>query len=475
MYDIIIIGAGPAGMNAAQQAGKLGARTALITKGYVGGMATTDGPVPVRTLAHAARLVREAQHLERYGITSIPPVVDYPKLLDRVREVVVEVYDKVSHVDELLALDVAVYENVGAAYFVDPHTVAADGLQLKGKNIIICAGGHSRPLPIPGFELTVTHSDAWSLAEIPESMIVIGSGATGAQVASIFNTFGTKVSMFEIAPRILMTEDEDVSKIVKKAFLEHGMKITEGFDGIDAFEKTDKGVRMIYRHQGETLSCEADLAVMSVGWMANAQELNLKAAGVELDPRGFIAVNEYLQTNVPHIYAAGDINGKMMLVSTSSNEGYYAAINAMKGPQFPLRYDLIPMGSFTDPEYAQIGLTEEKAREGYDVIAATVQFEDYPRNIIDGRPVGFCKMIADRKTHQILGCHVVGERAVETVQLVAAGMKAGLTVGQLAELPLSFPTYVAIVSWAAYEIVEQLGLEPGVPRWLRHPTGSRIP
>jgi len=469
MFDLIIIGAGPAGMNAAQQAGKLGARTALITKGYIGGMAATDGPVPVRTLAHAARLVREAQHLERYGIASIEPKVDYPKLLERVREVVVEVYEKVSLVDQLEALNVAVYENVGAAHFVDAHTVAADGLILQGKNIIICAGGHSRPLPIPGFEHTVTHSDAWALTEIPQSMIVVGSGATGAQVASIFNTFGTKVTMFEIAPRILMTEDEDVSRVVKEAFLGHGMEIIEGFEAIDSFEKTGKGVRMTYRHRGETWTKEASLAVMSVGWMANAEELNLQAAGVELDPRGFIAVNDYLQTNVPHIYAAGDINGKRMLVSTSSNEGYYAATHAIEGPKYPLHYDLIPMGSYTDPEYAQIGLTEANARRDHDIVVATVSFADYPRNIIDGRPEGFCKLIADRETHEILGCHVVGERAVETVQLVAAGMKAGLTVDQLADLPLSFPTYVAIVSWAAYEIVEQLGLDAGVPRWLRCP------
>jgi pyruvate/2-oxoglutarate dehydrogenase complex dihydrolipoamide dehydrogenase (E3) component len=469
MYDIIIIGAGPAGLNAAQQAGKLGARTALVTKGYVGGMAATDGPVPVRTLAYAARLVREAQQLDRYGIASISPKVDYPKLLDRVRDVVVEVYEKVSQVEELEALNIAVYENAGAARFLNSHTIAADGLQLRGDNIIICAGGHSRPLPIPGFEHTVTHSDAWGMAEIPNSMIVVGSGATGAQVASIFNAFGTEVSMFEIAPRILMTEDEDVSRVVKAAFQRQGMDIVEGFESIEAFEKTADGVRMIYRHEGQIMDCEAELAVMSVGWMANAQELNLQAAGVELDERGFIAVNEYLQTNVPHIYAAGDINGKMMLVSTSSIEGYYAATNAVSGPQYPLQYDLIPMGSFTDPEYAQIGLTEAKADQDYDIAVATVSFNDYPRSIIDGRLEGFCKMIADRNTHRILGCHVVGERAVETVQLVAAGMKAGLTVEQLAELPLSFPTYVAIVSWTAYEIVEQLGLEPGVPRWLRCP------
>ncbi|MFL7839642.1 MAG: dihydrolipoyl dehydrogenase family protein [Candidatus Promineifilaceae bacterium] len=470
MYDIIIIGAGPAGLNAAQQAAKLGAKTALITKGYVGGMAATDGPVPVRALAYAARLVREAQQLEQYGISSTPPKVDYPKLMERVREIVVEVYEKVSQVEELEALNIAVYENAGAAHFMDSHTVAAHGVILRGEKIIICAGGHSRPLPIPGFELTYTHSEAWALDDIPKSMIVVGSGATGAQVASIFNAFGTKVSMFEVAPRILMTEDEDVSQVVKAAFQRQGIEVTEGMQGIDSFEKTVDSIRMTYRHEGQSKSCDADLAVMSVGWMANAQELNLQAAGVELDKRGFIATNEYMQTNVPHIFAAGDINGKMMLVSTGSMEGYYAATNAIEGPHYPLEYDLIPMGSFTDPEYAQIGLTEAKARQDHDIAVSTVQFSDYPRSIIDGRPEGFCKMIADRDTHKILGCHVVGERAVETVQLVAAGMKVGLTVEQLAEMPLSFPTYVAIVSWAAYEIVEQLGLDPGIPRWLRCPT-----
>jgi pyruvate/2-oxoglutarate dehydrogenase complex dihydrolipoamide dehydrogenase (E3) component len=469
MIDVIVIGAGPAGIVAAQQAARLGANTAVVTKDYVGGMANTDGPVPVRALAHAARLVREAQQLPRYGIAAIDPRVDYPALLARVRQIVVEVYNEVGFVDELLDLGVAVYEHAGAARFIDPHTIETEtGLRLEGQKIIICGGGHNRTLPIPGIEHTVTHSDAWRLQAIPKSMIIVGSGATGAQVASIFNAFGTEVSLFEIMPRILMTEDEDVSTAVCAAFMEHGMEITEGFDGIDSFEKTQDGVRMHYRDHGQPLSKEAELVVMAVGWEANARELNLEAAGVALNERGFIAVNDYMQTSVPHIFAAGDINGLLMLVSTSSNEGYYAASNAVEGLKYAVHHDLIPMGSFTDPEYAQIGLTETRARQVFgDVAVSTVRFGDYPRSIIDGRTDGFCKMIADKRTHKILGCHVVGERAVETVQLVAAGMKAGLTVAQLADLPLSFPTYVAIVSWAAFDIVEQLGLDTGVPRWLR--------
>lgn len=470
MFDVMVIGAGPAGMVAAQQAARLGAKTAVVTRDYVGGMATTDGPVPVRTLAHAARLVREAQQAPRYGIAAMDPLVDYASLLRRVRQVVMEVYNEVGFRHELERLGVTIYEHAGAARFVDPTTLlTASGDLLQAQKFIICAGGHNRTLPIPGIEYTVTHSDAWSLPHIPRSMIIVGSGATGAQVASIFEAFGTQISLFEIAPRILMTEDADVSTAVRRAFLERGMEITEGFEAIDRFEKTRGGVLMTYRHRGETRHKEAELVVMAVGWQANAEELNLEAAGVLLDQRGFISVDEYMQTSAPHIFAAGDINGKMMLVSTSSIEGYYAASNAIEGLKYPVHYDLIPMGSFTDPEYAQIGLTEERARAqfGENIVVATVPFDQYPRSIIDGRTTGFCKMIAHARTHKILGCHVVGERAVETVQLVAAGMKAGLTVEGLADLPLSFPTYVAIVSWAAFDIVEQLGLDTGVPRWLR--------
>ncbi|NJN55744.1 MAG: NAD(P)/FAD-dependent oxidoreductase [Anaerolineae bacterium] len=162
------------------------------------------------------------------------------------------------------------------------------------------------------------------------------------------------------------------------------------------------------------------------------------------------------------------MNGRQMLVPTSSQEGYYAASNAVKGLHFPLQYDLIPFGSFTDPEYAQVGLTEAVARERHEVVVGKIGFDRFPRSIIDGRTTGFCKLVAERESLRILGCHLVGERAVETVQLVAAGMKAGLTVAELAELPLSFPTYVEIVGWAAYDILQQVGLDRRGGQWVSH-------
>jgi len=229
--DVIVIGAGPAGVLAALRAADLGARTALVTRAEFGGMAANDGPVPVRTLARAARLIREARQLGQYGVTVSEPALDYPRLLARVREVVDDVRAHSSLRRQIDSLGVTVHEHAGAARFTDPHTVGAEsGLRLRADKIIICAGGVSRRLPIPGFELTSTHSDAWGLTAVPPSMLVIGAGATGAQVASIFNAFGSRVQLFEAAPRILATEDEDVAAAVPRCWRAGGGDRTGGCD-----------------------------------------------------------------------------------------------------------------------------------------------------------------------------------------------------------------------------------------------------
>jgi dihydrolipoamide dehydrogenase len=232
--NVIVLGAGPAGVLAALRAADLGARTVLLARDEIGGMAANDGPVPVRVLAHAARLLRDARQLGQYGVAVSEPVLDYPRLLARVREVVSEVRSQSSLRQQIDALGVTLRERAGAARFVDAHTIETEsGLRLQADNIIICTGGVSRRLPIPGFELTSTHSDAWRLTTVPPSMLVIGSGATGAQVASIFHAFGSRVQLFEAAPCILMTEDEDVAAAVKAAFCESGMVVRENFGAIE--------------------------------------------------------------------------------------------------------------------------------------------------------------------------------------------------------------------------------------------------
>src|SRR5262249_4507129 len=239
MTDVVVIGGGPAGMTAALRAADLGAKTVLVTRDDFGGMAANDGPVPVRTLAHAARLMRDARQLNRYGIAVGEPMLDYAKLLTRVREVVADVGAHSTFRPQLDGLGVVVKEQCGLVRFTDQHTVETEsGLKLRADKVIICTGGISRRLSVPGAELTNTHSDAWALTCVPPSMIVIGGGATGAQVASVFNAFGTRVQLFQAGPRILPTEDEEVSAAMANAFRESGIEVREAFGAIASCETT---------------------------------------------------------------------------------------------------------------------------------------------------------------------------------------------------------------------------------------------
>jgi dihydrolipoamide dehydrogenase len=457
MLDVIVIGAGPAGVVAALRAADLGAETALITRDEFGGMAANDGPVPVRTLAHAARLMREVRQVGLYGITVNEPVLDYPRLLARVCEVVGDVRGHSAFREQIDSVGVSVYEQTGAARFADPHTIeTASGTRLQADKIILCTGGVSRQLSVPGAELTATHADAWALTSVPPSMLVIGAGATGAQVASIFNAFGSQVQLFQAGPRILPTEDEEVSAAVAAAFRESGIVVRENFGTIESFEKTPTGVRMIFAKDGVRDNAEAALAVVAVGWVANTAGLNLEAASVGTDSRGFLQVDHYLHTSAPHIFAAGDITGRLLLVPEAIHDGFVAATNAVRGATMTIGNRVSPIGSFTDPEYAQVGLTEAKAREKHDVVTASVRFDSTTRTIIDGHTTGFCKVIVDRATYKIVGCHVVGERAVEITQVAAIAMAAGMRVDELARVPLSFPTYTGIFGRVVASATRQL-------------------
>lgn len=460
MIDVLVIGGGPAGVVAALRAADSGANTALITRDEFGGMAANDGPVPVRTLAHAARLIRESRQLGRYGVVVGEPVLDYQRLLERVREVVNEVRAHSTFRHQIDSVNVAVHENTGCARFVDPHTVeTASGLRLNANKIIICTGGVSRRLTCPGSEFTATHSDAWALTCVPPSMIVIGAGATGAQVASIFNAFGSKVQLFHAGRRILPTEDEDVSVAVAAAFRASGIVVREDFGAIESFEKTPTGARMVFSKDGSRESVEASVVVSAIGWTAETAELDLAKANVETNKRGFICVDEFLQTSASHVFAAGDVTGRMMLVPQAIQDGFVAATNAVCGPTTKLPDQAAPIGSFTDPEYAQVGLTETKARESHDIVTATINFNSTTRTIIDGRTDGFCKLIVDRETRQILGCHVVGERAVEITQVAAVAMSGNMKVDDLARVPLSFPTYAGVLGRVAATVSRQLNLK----------------
>ncbi|CAN7478145.1 NAD(P)/FAD-dependent oxidoreductase [Phenylobacterium sp. LjRoot164] len=462
MTQVVVIGAGPAGVMAALRAADLGAQTTLVTSGAFGGMAGNDGPVPVRTLAHAARLMREARQLGDYGVSVGRPALDYRRLLGRVAEVVEEAARSSALRAQVDAAGVTVLEHQGLARFAEAHVIeTATGRRLPADKVILCTGGVSRRLQVPGFELTATHSDAWSLTEVPPSLIVVGSGATGAQVASVFNAFGSKVELFESGERILRTEEPEVSACVAAAFREAGIAIHENFGAIEAFEPAPSGVRMIYAKDGARWQAEAAVIVMAVGWVADTAALNLSAAGVETNERGFVRVDAAQRTTAPHVFAAGDVTGHRMLAPQALQSGFAAASNAVTGAGEVAEHAVNPVGSFTDPEYAQVGLSEAQARQSHDVEVAIAEFGAMTRAIIDGRTTGFCKLIVERPGGRILGCHLVGDRAVDVAQIAAVAMAGGLGAEGLARLPLSFPTYAGVLGRAAALATRKLNLAAG--------------
>lgn len=449
-FDVVVIGAGPAGTAAAVRAADLGAKTALVTRDAFGGMAANEGPIPVRTLAHAARPAREVRQLPSYGIALTGFSIDYPRLIRRAREVVADARTRSTLLDQTVTAGVALFENAGTARFTDAHTVESEGgLTLRAAHVVICTGGVSRALTVPGAELTVTPADAFGLKEVPRSLVVIGAGATGAQVASIFNALGARVTLCQTGPRIVPTEDADVSREVARAFREDGIDVREGFGTIAKFERTPGGVRTMVRQGSDAIAIEADYVVCAIGWAADSEGLNLGAAGVNTNARGFITVDDALHTSAQHIYAAGDILGRWMLVPQAVRDGFIAGNNAAGAQTLTVPAQVEPIGSFTDPEYAKVGLTEEEARAAHSVLIASASYEETTRPIVDGRTRGFCKLVVDRSTSLLLGCHIVGERAVEVAQMAAIAMTAGLRVDDLAKIPLSFPTYANVLGRAA--------------------------
>ncbi len=327
-FDVVVIGAGPAGTAAALRAGDLGAKTALITRGAFGGMAANEGPIPVRVLAHAARLAREARQLAQYGINVEHPSLDYPRLVERAREVVGEARRHSTLLEQIRNAGVEYFEHAGTAEFADARTIrSASAPTLRGERIVICSGGISRAFDAPGAEMTVTPADAFSLTAVPKSMNVIGAGATGVQVASIFNALGSSVTICQAGPRIIASEDTEISDAVAAAFREDGIAIYQGFGTIERIDPTANGVRVTLAG-AQHPPVETALVVCAIGWRADTDALNLAQAGVETNARGFIDVDDSLCTSAPHVYAAGDVIGRSMLVPPAVRDGFIAGNNA---------------------------------------------------------------------------------------------------------------------------------------------------
>jgi pyruvate/2-oxoglutarate dehydrogenase complex dihydrolipoamide dehydrogenase (E3) component len=454
---LLVVGGGPAGVTAALQACELGAQVTLLEARQIGGTSLNRGPAPVRTLARAARLVRDWSSWPLFGLQGAAPVPDLPAMLANTERVARYAHDKKDMAGHLRHQGIDLVEGVGPVSFTGPRTMAAgDGRTWSADRIILAVGGHAARLPIPGAEHALTYEDILSLRGLPERVAVVGGADTGCQIASIFQDFGAAVTVFEAGPVLIPAADPSVSAELSRSFAAQGMTIATD-TLVEALSQEGDGISVGYRGPAGRGRIVADVVFFAVGWPASVNDLNLDAAGVG-DGHGAMPVDEYLRTNVAHIFAAGDVTGHSMLVQSARMEGRIAARNAILGPAQQATYDVVPSGSFTDPEYGRVGLTEPQAAQRYDIVTGIARYDDLLRPVADGRSEGFCKLIADRGTHAILGAHVVGEYSAETVQTVAAAMAAGMTVEQVAELQLAYPTFTEGVSMAAQKICRAIGI-----------------
>ncbi|MBX0326533.1 NAD(P)/FAD-dependent oxidoreductase [Oscillochloris sp. ZM17-4] len=465
MFDTIVIGGGPAGVTAALRARELGATVTMLERSALGGTCLNDGVVPTRVLARAARLIGDAGQFSEYGLVGGVPSVDFPSLLAHVRRVVAQIDDKKHLLDHLQASGVRVVAPAGSVGFVDPHTVQlGSGERIEADRFIICAGGQSRRISFPGVEHALSYRDLWSLPQLPRSLAIVGGAATGCQLASIFAAFGSQVTVLEAGPRILGMTDPLIATQLEAAFVRRGIDVISGISGVERIEKGGDGLTLHYRLADQSHTVVVEAVLLAVGWEGNLAALNLEAAGVHYE-RGYIQVDNTLRTSAPHIYAAGDITGRMPLVQSGSHDGRVAAENAVLRGERAHTHTIVPFGGFTDPEYGAVGITEAQARAAGDCAVAVVPYSDLDRAVVDGKTHGACKLIVSRPDGRILGAHVVGVHALEIVQLVAAGMATGMHVAQLAELEIAYPTFTAIIGLAARQLVRELGIVDLAPSW----------
>lgn len=455
-FDVVVIGAGPAGTAAALRAAELGARVAVLEASRTGGTCVNTGCVPTRVLAKTARLMRDVRTAGEYGITVAEQAIDWQATVSRVRATVDRVRALKAEPERFAAAGVELILE-GRARFVDDHTLELDsGRRVRGDAIIVCVGGHSRRLPIPGAELATVPEHILDLPELPRRVAVIGGGNTGAQLVTVLTAFGAEVTLLDLAPRILMASDASIGAAVAASFEAHGVDVRVGIDGVEGLARVaDSAIDLTWREAGDALTHTFDAVVMATGWPADVGDLGLERAGI-VPERSAIPVDAYFRSSIPHIFAVGDANGRDMLVQAAVFEGEAAAENAVLDATRRTPHHLLPAGGFTDPDYAGVGLTVVEARARDELcLVATVPYAELDRAVLDDRETGFLTLITDRRRELILGAHAVGENAIEVVQSVTTAMAAGIDVATLAGVKFAYPTYSAVIGMAARRLLAE--------------------
>ena len=442
MFDIIIIGAGPGGYETAADAAAHGLTVAIVERDQMGGTCLNRGCIPTKALCRNAEVINLMREAEVWGVKTGEMAFDYAPVFERKEAVVKQLREGV----EMLMGAPGITAIKGEAVLKDANTVVVNGEEYHAKNIIIATGSAPRGLPIEGADLAMTSDDILAMKTLTKSLCIVGGGVIGMEFAAVFSTFGVEVTVIEYCKEILPPFDKDVAKRLKTVLSKRGIKIITSA-AVNGITKGDDGYTVSYELKGKPQSVTCEKVLMSVGRQPVLPQ-GLDAVGVTVGRRG-IEVDDNMMTNVPGVYAIGDVNGRMMLAHAASAQGQ-RALHAILGKADDIKLDIVPSAVFTVPELAMVGLTEEQCAErGMDVTVKKSFFRSNGKAVAMNETDGLLKMIVDNATRQIVGCHICGAHAADLIQEVVTAMNAGATVDLLARSIHGHPTLSEVMLTAA--------------------------
>jgi dihydrolipoamide dehydrogenase len=451
-YDLIIIGSGPGGYSAAVRAGQYGLKTAIIEKDpKLGGTCLHVGCIPTKALLHSADVWDILKHPEEQGMKCDNPFLDFKAVNDRKNKIVAK---HAKGVEGLMKKNkVEWIKGFGKLKGNGQIEVTGEkGTQtLAAKNIILATGSAARMLPglQPDSTRVLTNIEILNLTEVPATMIIIGAGAVGVEFASIFNRFGTKVTVLEMLPRIVPVEDEDVSKELERHFKKTGIRVETGAKA-ENIQNTGSSVKLdVTLANGKKEAMEADCLLVAVGRKPMTDNIGIENTKIQLD-RGFVTVDAYQRTAEPGVYAIGDIvAGTPQLAHVATMEGMVAVAHMAGKPATPINRNRIPGATYTEPGIGSVGLTEAQAKaQGFKVKVGKFPFVANSKASILGKHEGFVKVVADEKFGEILGVHIIGPEAFELISEAVTAMESEATVETLMHTIHAHPTIYEAVGEA---------------------------
>ncbi|MYD43523.1 MAG: SidA/IucD/PvdA family monooxygenase [Gammaproteobacteria bacterium] len=425
--NLVVIGAGSGGLVAALIAATVKAKVTLIERHRMGGDCLNTGCVPSKTLLRSARMLSYAARAKEFGFQRAEVSFEFQDVMARVRRVIkkIEPHDSVERYTEM-----GVHCIMGDAKITSPYCVQVNGEEITTRNIVIATGGTPFVPPIAGLEDVnyFTSDTIWDIDHIPNRLVVLGGGPIGSELTQAFCRFGSKVTLVEQAPHMLIREDADVSSLIENQFAAEGVNLLTQHRALRVDSNADEKILICEKDDGTEVHVPFDSILVAVGRKPNTQGLGLEDVGVVLGERGDVEVDEYLRTNVPTIYACGDAIGPYQFTHTASHEAWYASVNPLFGPfkRFKANYSVIPWTTFTDPEVGRVGLNEKEAEaQGIEVEVTRFDLEELDRALADEEGRGFVKVITPVGKDKILGVTVVGHHAGDLLAEFIAAMKWG--------------------------------------------------